>query len=582
VAFSADGQLLASASDDNTLALWDARTGHELRTLSGHTSTVSGVAFARAGRVLASASHDGTVKLWDAQTGQELHTLRGNTGPLQTVAFAGDGQVLASGGAGGTLKLWDARTGKELRTLSRQEILVPSVAFGGDGQVLASASGDTTVKLWDARTGQELRTLRGHTGGVKSVAFAADGQVLASASWDNTVKLWDARTGQELRTLRGHMDIVTSVAFSVDGQLLASASYDKTIKVWDARTGQELRTLRGDASYVASVAFSPDGELLASAGGDMTVKLWDVRPGQELRTLRGHTNAITQSRVAFSSDGKGLWSLDAGNNKALGWEAATGERLPDAGVPVLAWTGTAAWSPDGSVFALARYSGLVLLIPTGIPDGEQRFRLWVTAPDLHLHRDLAEAAANDKQPFALAFRLGRYLAAKNNYATGPNEAATLAGWLGTTAQSPGLLAALPFAVKTPFREPTFPDGITCTGILYKDSGIAAGRLLLGTARALEGDPSSWLNHAFHGGALLRNGEHAKALAALSRAVDLHGKPSPLTHYFLALVHVEMGQKDKARAYLEQAQPAKDAPWEDVYLHRLLRPEVEAALAKAER
>ena len=141
-----------------------------------------------------------------------------------------------------------------------------------------------------------------------------------------------------------------------------------------------------------------------------------------------------------------------------------------------------------------------------------------------------------------------------------------------------LLAGVPWQSST---APTFPDGIACTGVLYKDSSIAPERLMIGTSRALAGDPSNWLNHAFHGGALFRKGEHAKSLAALDRAVTLHGKPGPLTHNLLALVALEAGQKDKAQGYLKQAQPAKDAPWEDVALHRLLQPEVDAALARAD-
>src|SRR5208283_5717107 len=104
-------------------------------------------------------------------------------------------------------------------------------------------------------------------------------------------------------------------------------------------------------------------------------------------------------------------------------------------------------------------------------------------------------------------RLGRYLAAKNYYAAAP---------------------ALPAAGK-PAPEPAFPDGIACTGVLYKDSGIVPARLLIGTAPALQRDPRNCLNHAFHGGALYRGGQHDKALAALTEAARLHGKPSPLTH-----------------------------------------------------
>jgi len=108
-------------------------------------------------------------------------------------------------------------------------------------------------------------------------------------------------------------------------------------------------------------------------------------------------------------------------------------------------------------------------------------------------------------------------------------------------------------------------------------------LLIGTSQAVKGDPANWLNHAFHGGALYRNGEHKQALTALQTAVKLHGQPHPLTHAFLALTHAALGQKDQAEAALPQARPAKDAPWEDIYLARLFEPELAAqALLKEAR
>jgi WD40 repeat protein/serine/threonine protein kinase len=348
VVFSPDGQRLASASGDMTVKVWDATTGQELRTLQGHTGEVYCVAYSPDGQRLASAAQDGTVKVWDATTGQELRTLQGHTGEVYCVAFSPDGQRLASASSDKTLKLWDAITGQELRTLQGHTDWVTSVAYSPDGQRLASAS-SKTVKVWDATTGQELRTLQGHTHIVWNVAFSPDGQRLASASIDETVKLWDAITGQELRTLQGHTDRVTSVAFSPEGQRLASASEDMTVKLWDAASGLELRTLQGHTDWVTSVAFSPDGQRLASASKDMTVKVWDATTGQELRTLQGHTDRVTS--VAFSPEGQRLAS--ASDDKTVKvWDASTGQELrtltgPRDGVE------SVAYSPDGRHLASA-------------------------------------------------------------------------------------------------------------------------------------------------------------------------------------------------------------------------------------
>ena len=284
--------------------------------------------------------------------------------------------------------------------------------------------------------------------------------------------------------------------------------------------------------------------------------------------------------MAFAAGGKAVWRRDI-RGTVFGWETATGKPLSHLPGAVDWPARVAAWSSDGCIFVHGQRNGLVLLASNAIAEPERRFRLWVTAPDFHLHAELAEQADKDKQPFAFAFRVGRYLASKSHYANSPRKTARLAGWLGLAPEPRSLLAGLPVHVKSPYHEPPFPDAIACTGVLYKDSGIAPARLLIGTSRALAGDPSNWLNHAFHGGALYRNGEPEKALTEFQQAVKLHGKPSPLTHNLLALTYLAMGQKDKAQDAVKQAAPAKDAPWEDVYLHRLLQPEVEAAQARGE-
>ncbi|KAL8353836.1 hypothetical protein RB601_003595 [Gaeumannomyces tritici] len=226
-----------------------------LQTLEGHGGSVSSVAFSPDGQRLASGSGDNTVKLWDAATGACLQTLEGHSDEVLSVAFSPDGQRLASASYDKTVKLWDAATGACLQTLEGHSSSVSSIAFSPDGQRLASGSDDETVKLWDAATGACLQTLEGHSSSVSSVAFSPDGQRLVSGSYDKTVKLWDAATGVCLQTLEGHSWYVNSVAFSPDGQRLASGSGDNTVKLWDAATGACLQTLEGHSWLIPPYRF---------------------------------------------------------------------------------------------------------------------------------------------------------------------------------------------------------------------------------------------------------------------------------------------------------------------------------------
>ncbi|MEM6503151.1 MAG: PQQ-binding-like beta-propeller repeat protein, partial [Cyanobacteria bacterium P01_C01_bin.89] len=265
--FSPDGSTIVSASYDQTVKLWDAKTGEELRTLKGHSTLVKSANFSPDGSTIVSASYDQTVKLWDAKTGRELHTLKGHSDGVLSANFSPDGSTIVSTSHDRTVKLWNAKTGRELRTLKGHSNWVRSANFSPDGTIIVSASRDETVKLWDAKTGKELRTLKvlkRHSSGVWSANFSPDGTIIVSASDDQTVKLWDAKTGEELRTLKGHSRGVLSANFSPDGSTIVSASDDQTVKLWDAKTGEGLRTLKGHSRGVLSANFSPDGGTIVS------------------------------------------------------------------------------------------------------------------------------------------------------------------------------------------------------------------------------------------------------------------------------------------------------------------------------
>ena len=190
IVYSPDGVRLAVASSIG-IWLYDAQTGEELDLLTGHTDQVYSVAFSPDGNTLASGSWDNTIHLWNAHTGEHIRTLSGHTHYVDSVAFSPDGNMIASGGSDDTVYLWNAHTGEHIRTLSGHTGRVFSVAFSPDGNTIASGSEDYTIRLWNAHTGEHIRTLSGHTDQVDSVAFSPDGNTLASGSWDGTVLLWE-------------------------------------------------------------------------------------------------------------------------------------------------------------------------------------------------------------------------------------------------------------------------------------------------------------------------------------------------------------------------------------------------------
>ncbi|KAF3887991.1 MULTISPECIES: serine/threonine-protein kinase [Nostocales] len=291
VAFSPDGQSLASASDDRTIKIWNLATRQTTFTLKGHSQWIWAVAFSPDGKTLASGSADSTIKLWNLETGQEMTTLGGHSGGVSSLTFSPDGRTLASGGLDKTVKLWDLTTGKEIRTLKGHTKATASVRFSPDGMTLASGSWDKTIKLWNVLTGEEVSTFKGHTDYVLSVAFSPDGVTLASGSKDKTIKLWNIATGDVTHTLTTHSDKVNSVAFlpttayskSSNVAILVSGSSDNTIKLWNSANGKEIETLKKDSGYIYSVTISPDGQRIASGGSaDNVIKVWQLPSLEDL------------------------------------------------------------------------------------------------------------------------------------------------------------------------------------------------------------------------------------------------------------------------------------------------------------
>ena len=291
---TANYHLLASGHEDQTIKLWDLQpqtltepaSQQPFRTLRGHTGRVMSVAFSPNEQILASASPDGTVRLWNPHTGQCLKTLHGHTSWIWAIAFHPNSRQIASASYDHTIKLWDVATGDCLHTLKEHTSCVLAVAFSPDGNWLASGGYEQTIHLWHPHTGQCLQTLKAHLNRVWAVAFSPDSRWLATGGDDHTVKLWEVATGQCITTFVGHTSQVLSLLFSTDGDRLISSSADKTIRLWNLATGDCIAILQHHQHWVWSLAQDQDAAMLLSCSQDETIKAWHLEAGTHLKTLR--------------------------------------------------------------------------------------------------------------------------------------------------------------------------------------------------------------------------------------------------------------------------------------------------------
>lgn len=277
VNFSQDGQLIASASEDKTVKLWN-RERKELESLKGHSDRVWSVSFSHNSQTIATASWDKTVKLWDRK-GKVIGTLDGHNDWVFSVSFSPDDRTIASVSRDRKVILWgldDKKIKRQWNTKHKNNVV--DVSFSPDGKIIATASDDGTAKLWN-QNGNLPRTLKGHLNEVNSVNFSPDGKVIATASDDGTAKLWN-QNGNLLRTLRGHSERVMSANFSADSRTIATASFDKTVKLWKL-DGTPLETFRGHNDWVWDANFSSNREMLASASRDRTIRLWKINGNKQ-------------------------------------------------------------------------------------------------------------------------------------------------------------------------------------------------------------------------------------------------------------------------------------------------------------
>jgi WD40 repeat protein/tRNA A-37 threonylcarbamoyl transferase component Bud32 len=322
LAFSPDGTIIVTGSEDHTACLWEAATGTRLRTLP-HGGLVTAVAFSPDGKTVLTGSTDKAARLWDITTGEVRHCFVGHGGAVWDVAFSPDAKAVLTGSEDHSARLWDTETGKQLKQFDHKGVVQAAAFSPKDSNTILTGSHDKTARLWQASTGKLLQVLQ-HQDAVWCVAFSPNGKTLATGSHDKTARLWEADTGKPVGEPLQHQGWVRHLAFSgPDGTLLATAGWDGVAQLWETATGHRHGAPLRHGERVLSVAFSRDGKNILTGSADGVAQLWDVNTGNRVGAPLPHRDAVV---VAFSPDGKTLLTASRDHTVRL-WDAGTGPRL---------------------------------------------------------------------------------------------------------------------------------------------------------------------------------------------------------------------------------------------------------------
>ncbi|PHH64812.1 hypothetical protein CDD81_3878 [Ophiocordyceps australis] len=362
-AVSPNCDLIARATKDNKIELWDTAGATVLRTLEGHGSIIRtlvfsadntaleileghlqgilALAFAPDCQRLASTSQDKTVRLWDTTSGLALQILR-HAQAMTTMAFSPDGTVLACSDSNCQATFWHVGSGAMLHKLEGPDVVYD---FSPNSSLVASASAsDGTLAIWSTATGAKPQILQSHGNCVLAVVFSPDGKLLASASdQDAAIVLWDVATRAIVHTLECHSSDVRhrKIIFSPSGHVVAAAAAASTggIRLWHVATGHVAHDLEADrvsAFTVYAMGFSPDGSIIASVSTDLDLLAWHTSSGAPLEGFRRFEMSTRHYRKAqnvgasihFSPDGL-HWALSLSRyaSQVCIWDTSSGRAL---------------------------------------------------------------------------------------------------------------------------------------------------------------------------------------------------------------------------------------------------------------
>ena len=379
-AFSKDGQHLVAGYDNNTLVLWEAKSGKQVKKFEGNASsfmysfvvfspdnqwiltqgeegeavlleiktakcrkrfkepghTVCHAVFSPDGNQVTTVGFDRSVILWDVHSGKLLKKYEGQTESINSISVSPDNRYLLIGSGNGRVALWDIKECKRIKVYEEGW----SAVFSPNGKYILSCvrslvpfpygeSGPRPrlwdIKLWDVKTGRTIRKFETCYYSDAYATFSPDGKSVLTGSF-KTATIWDIKTGRQLKSFnlpKDKLNAIQSVAYSPDGKYIATGLHDRSVIIWEVSTAKPINTIEVKRLNVRAIAFNPDGKSIMVCDNE-TVILFDLDSGKLLRTFIGHSECITSA--VFSPNGQYILtgSID---KKVILWDVKSGKQI---------------------------------------------------------------------------------------------------------------------------------------------------------------------------------------------------------------------------------------------------------------
>ncbi|KAI9277314.1 WD40-repeat-containing domain protein [Phascolomyces articulosus] len=300
-----DPTIVVSGGGDDKSYLWRNDNGEKVFQLDGHTDSVTAVAFSVDGDYIASAGMDGKVRVWKAHTGDFCTSVEGPD-EVVWIDWHPKGNILLAGASDSTIWMWAMPSGKFMNIFNGHAAPVTAGHFTADGKKIVSVAEDSSMIVWDPKSAAALYRLSGedarfHTEPITSVATNKDSTLAITGSMDGKARLINITNGQIVASLENHSESIETTDFCDVLTLAATGSTDGTISIWDVQT-QRLRSTLSHEDAVVKVKFVKNSPFLVSCSADKSVKMWDTRTGQVVKSWVGHSDTVLG--FAVSDDGK--------------------------------------------------------------------------------------------------------------------------------------------------------------------------------------------------------------------------------------------------------------------------------------